>query len=467
MNRYFLFFILSILLCSCTNFAEKDTNSYNSRQFTTFTQVTNKEIQNAEVIPVDIKEETNPSQKELLLPNKKNILNTIEEICLTTREFGSEGEVRTLKYLEKELSKYGYETKRDEFPVYENISHKHSLKLRVDNLEKVLGYASNLIVIKKSTENKSSENFLVTAHYDTTPKTVGVLDNATGVASVLEIARILAKQDLPFDVKFIFWGAEEPGCIGSRNYIRNLSEYEKSQILGAINIDIIGEKPGGDIVLSTKYSNPNILSLAFNEFLDNTNQPMYKIEQHGFSDDYYLYKNSIPVFTLINKKDSSIQFLSYDEQIERLNIDMIVDAVEIISEFILNLDTLDLDIEQKEPIILTNMDSPNVDFQQSSSKLKDLTLPGFTLEKIYIKLINGGSASELVMCFSNDIGEKYSISRIPCQLFDPEKDENMNECSKRKIFQDEMMRYYYKLEGSEKILKTACNYFETMVKKSS
>ena len=68
---------------------------------------------------------------------------------------------------------------------------------------------------------------IVGGHFDSialdrTPGTQDVApgadDNASGVAAVLEIARILSQVELDATVIFAFWGAEELGRIGSSHF---------------------------------------------------------------------------------------------------------------------------------------------------------------------------------------------------------------------------------------------------------
>lgn len=105
---------------------------------------------------------------------------------------------------------------------------------------------------------------LVTAHYDATAiNTVGWAenwetepapgadDNATGVAAVMEAARVLADYALPFDVVFVFFSAEELGKLGSEDFAERWSDLYGGEILAVLNIDMIGYtagEPGASII---------------------------------------------------------------------------------------------------------------------------------------------------------------------------------------------------------------------------
>ena len=84
------------------------------------------------------------------------------------------------------------------------------------------------------------------AHYDSHPaglgaggRAPGVDDNATGVAVLLEGARILAGKPVNTPVELVFFSNEEQGHRGSKAYVEDLAAKGR-MIEGAINIDAIG-----------------------------------------------------------------------------------------------------------------------------------------------------------------------------------------------------------------------------------
>ncbi|MFX0092851.1 MAG: M20/M25/M40 family metallo-hydrolase, partial [Candidatus Hodarchaeota archaeon] len=69
----------------------------------------------------------------------------------------------------------------------------------------------------------SELQILVGAHYDTVPNSNGTDDNASGVASVLEIARVLSNYSWPCDLLFTLFNAEENGRLGSQEIAEQFS----------------------------------------------------------------------------------------------------------------------------------------------------------------------------------------------------------------------------------------------------
>lgn len=69
----------------------------------------------------------------------------------------------------------------------------------------------------------------------------GADDNASGVAVLLEMARLLARQD-PFDrtIIFVAFTGEEAELRGSRHYVTHQGEFPKEKIIGMLNMDTVG-----------------------------------------------------------------------------------------------------------------------------------------------------------------------------------------------------------------------------------
>ncbi len=81
------------------------------------------------------------------------------------------------------------------------------------------------------------ESYIVVgAHYDTVATTTGANDNASGVAVMLEAARVLADENLP--LVFIAFGSEEGSHAGSKHFVVSLES--PSVVRGMINLDAVG-----------------------------------------------------------------------------------------------------------------------------------------------------------------------------------------------------------------------------------
>jgi aminopeptidase YwaD len=106
--------------------------------------------------------------------------------------------------------------------------------------------------VTATSEERRSENIIATgkgegapvlifgAHYDSVEAGPGANDNASGVAVMLELARVLAREGFPLSVRFIAFGAEEQGLLGSREYVSRLSPAGRSAIRAMVSLDMVG-----------------------------------------------------------------------------------------------------------------------------------------------------------------------------------------------------------------------------------
>jgi Zn-dependent M28 family amino/carboxypeptidase len=77
------------------------------------------------------------------------------------------------------------------------------------------------------------------AHLDSVQAGPGINDNGSGSASLLELAQQMAKVEPQNTVRLAWWGAEESGLIGSREYVAGLSQEEKDRIALYLNFDMV------------------------------------------------------------------------------------------------------------------------------------------------------------------------------------------------------------------------------------
>ena len=69
----------------------------------------------------------------------------------------------------------------------------------------------------------------------------GADDNASGVAVLLELARVLGRGYKPErSIVFVAFSAEEAGRLGSQAYLRQMSQYPAAQAIGMLNLDSVG-----------------------------------------------------------------------------------------------------------------------------------------------------------------------------------------------------------------------------------
>lgn len=131
---------------------------------------------------------------------------------------------RTADYIEERFRFFKCETKKQSFKYDNRIYY-------------------NIEAEVKGT-SKDKEIIVIGAHYDTVSGTPGADDNASGVAGILELARLTAEKPLPWTMRFVAFALEEPPVFRTKNmgsymYAEGLKK-EGARIKGMISLEMIG-----------------------------------------------------------------------------------------------------------------------------------------------------------------------------------------------------------------------------------
>jgi len=101
-------------------------------------------------------------------------------------------------------------------------------------------------VIAQTKTGSPTDVVMAGAHLDSVPEGPGINDNGSGVAAVLETAVQLGNSPKVHNaVRFGFWGAEELGLIGSRNYVESLNLDALKDIALYLNFDMLASPNPG------------------------------------------------------------------------------------------------------------------------------------------------------------------------------------------------------------------------------
>ncbi|MBD1906738.1 M28 family peptidase [Funiculus sociatus GB2-A5] len=95
----------------------------------------------------------------------------------------------------------------------------------------------NILATRQGTD-KQAGTIIVAAHYDSVPASPGADDNASGVAVVLELARLFASRPTPRTLQLVFFDQEEAGLRGSIAFTTNKANLQN--LHGVIVMDMVG-----------------------------------------------------------------------------------------------------------------------------------------------------------------------------------------------------------------------------------
>jgi hypothetical protein len=155
---------------------------------------------------------------------KENLRKHVEHLSVRIGErnlWKGDSLDKAADYIEATLKHYGYAVERQTYPCYGKT-------------------ASNLVAEKEGTGSR----IVVGAHYDTVPGSPGADDNASAVAGLLELARLLKESPGRRHISFVAFANEEPPFYGSNNtgsMVYAASLKEKNQALDfMISLEMIG-----------------------------------------------------------------------------------------------------------------------------------------------------------------------------------------------------------------------------------
>lgn len=167
------------------------------------------------------------------------------------RTAGTDGEYRARDYLIETLkSVYGIAegqsatTDQRYGVVTQEINYQTSLMSSTKQ-------SYNVVAIQESNID-TSDYIVIGAHYDNyygyvtslygdaESKSHGIYDNASGVVALLNVIKFLKDKDLPYDIYYVFFGAEECGNYGSEGFYQGFVKKYSGKMKLMINLDSIG-----------------------------------------------------------------------------------------------------------------------------------------------------------------------------------------------------------------------------------
>lgn len=395
MKRYvFILFVIFLLhnLVGCSS-NNRNTDINNSSLTPQPTEIL------TEITSIEPSQPTQSTAPDFIeLQNLNEIYNNLSNICKKPRAIGTKEIINTQHFISNKMKDYGYEVKFQDFS-FNNIDRLERMHTRTaddylsiqfkDGEKKNFG--TNIIANKKIDNNY--KNLYLCAHYDTTSDTNGEIDNGSGVVTILDIARKISQYKLPINVIFIFFSAEETGMSGSCYFISNLSEKEKNQTIGCINIDCVCQnRTDSEIYMNIPGVGENALSLSMDKFHS------FKYGQSGSSDHMSFFYGGIPTISFTDspytvKDDENNKMKNID--IEKIN-DFSNILVNYLCEFNYSEYKRYSEIEYK------------IDYSQ---KVKELSFLDYTLQELSQKTIKKGSRSKTVYHFKNNNGNTINFTK--------------------------------------------------------
>jgi hypothetical protein len=159
----------------------------------------------------------------------------------------------------------------------------------------------------------------------------GADDNASGVAGVLEIARLLASYRKPErSVVFLAFTAEELGALGSEYYCKNAS-YPIDSTVAMINLDTVGRLEDGKLIVFGARSAEEFSALLEEAGVGYDLEVIEKQEIYGFSDQNPFYARGVPSLHLFTGAHDD--YHSPDDVWEKINFEGLASITAFAADF--------------------------------------------------------------------------------------------------------------------------------------
>ncbi|TSD68270.1 M28 family metallopeptidase [Aeromicrobium piscarium] len=173
---------------------------------------------------------------ERILADISHLAETIGPRHGTSEAYGEAAD-----WVEERLTGLGYEVSRQQVDAPAGTTW---------GVDVPAGDSPNVIADRPGA-SPTDPHVVVGAHLDTIPVAPGAEDNASGVAVMLELARVVAEAEVP--VRFVAFGAEEPRGpgdalhhFGSQQYVAALGDDERAAITAMVALDRVGV-PGPEV----------------------------------------------------------------------------------------------------------------------------------------------------------------------------------------------------------------------------
>lgn len=209
---------------------------------------------------------------------------------------------------------------------------KLPLQVSVKECQNVIGVLPGL----------SSERIVVlSAHYDHLGddpggfRFPGAIDNASGVVTILEVARRVSSQARPLSYTLIvaFFSGEESGMIGAKHFLNHI----KRPVSAAINIDCLGQEEHLSLMRIGYDSPDHWFPILAADILKKHDVDIVWKAFNG-DDSVAFRKKNIPVLGLGQKSvEGGLKIHTPEDCMERLYLSPVVKMSEIIKEILLSL----------------------------------------------------------------------------------------------------------------------------------
>lgn len=278
--------------------------------------------------------------EETVLINKQEVINKLCSDEFEGRLVGSLGNELAEEYLNDLFGKIGLISMFGESYKHEYIQEVYKTYGLI--AEDDYGEVKTINNIIGKIEGTSSNAVIISAHFDhigiQDGKIIkGAIDNASGVAVLLDLAETLNNQYLvnkpEFDIIFCVFNSEEKGLTGSKKFIEYING--KYDNLININIDSIGYKDGGKVTFLDKNTDTSLYEPMKEVIENNGLEVELDTGLKGTADSVAFDKAGIPAICIIDENVKDVIHTENDTP-ELIDYDRLNKIVKSVYDFVIS-----------------------------------------------------------------------------------------------------------------------------------
>ena len=171
-------------------------------------------------------------------------------VSFDSRHISMPGNRKAIEYITAQFKSFGYEPEQQWFEPRGALD----------------GKSANVVARLTGTENPELI-YTVSSHLDSVVAGPGADDDASGIAAMLEAARVMHGHPMPATIIFAAFTGEESGTLGSREFARVAKE-GKWKIAGGLNNDMVGYANDTRLDNTIRYSNVGIRDIQHAAAMD-------------------------------------------------------------------------------------------------------------------------------------------------------------------------------------------------------
>lgn len=216
----------------------------------------------------------------------------------------------------------------------QSIGKDDSIQMNMDFSIQEVNSANVIGLIPGTDDSLKDEYIIICGHMDHVGNNKngtynpGALDNASGTASVMEVARILAhsKTKPKKSILFIAFNGEEEGIYGSDYYVRNpIYPLDNTTV---INLDMVGSKGVIPLEVASANDKDSVLQNDLSKYCDILGIDYYKSVSQG--SDHAPFGNRGVDAVLLIHYDKLSGYHSPSDTIESVDADRIKEVIKLV-----------------------------------------------------------------------------------------------------------------------------------------